>query len=259
MKFGFPLLFLVASFVLGAGQASAQVVWTFGFEDADYTAAGGNAIVFDQTFDGVANAASLIDNSYISATTNDFLYGGDYQVATGFDAQDGTNFGLLSTANTCFGFDGSAIGLSAGQEYQISFYIAALDPNIAATNFSVSAAFEASDGTVGQFQGTDEQGLDFFNANFSAPNTFTDPGFAPAATTTNDTSDIDWVLYTTTFTYDPSVTQLYVSGFGDDGVGSNMALDNIAIEAVPEPSSAILCLLGAGAWVFFGRRRRQTA
>ena len=47
MKLRSLLLFSIACFVLGASQAFAQVVWSFGFEDADYTAAGGNAIVFD--------------------------------------------------------------------------------------------------------------------------------------------------------------------------------------------------------------------
>ena len=125
MKFNLVVvLFVLSSLFWGSESVCAQT-WSFGFEDADFTTAGGNALVFDQTFDGVANSASLIDNTYISATTNDFLYGGDYTVATGFDAQEGNNFAMLATSNGCFGVDGSAIGLVGGQEYTVSFYIAA--------------------------------------------------------------------------------------------------------------------------------------
>ncbi|MEZ5330065.1 MAG: PEP-CTERM sorting domain-containing protein [Verrucomicrobiales bacterium] len=197
---------------------------------------------------------------------------GEANLVTGLNAHSGSNFLLLTGQDMCLGFNQILV---ADQQYEVCFYAAAWDYT-AATKETVTVTpvvdifnggtpghtwvnGNANTGTVfpGSYTGgtfADYQGdtADYFN-DISLTGTWND-----ATTTENDELALDWNLYTFTFTANSTSESVFLSLFGTatstGGTAPSLALDDIKLVAVPEPTSGSL-LMATG--LLLGLRRRR--
>ena len=200
---------------------------------------------------------------------------GSASLVTGLDDQQtgSGNFLLLTGQDMCLGFNQTLV---AGQQYEVCFYAAAWD-HTAATKETVTvtpavdifngatnrtwvngnansgAIFPThypNGGTFPQYQAGTH---DYFN-DISLTGTWND-----ATTTENDETALDWNFYSFTFTANSTSETAFLSLFGTasspGGTTPGLALDNIKLNAVPEPTSATL--LAAGGLLLALRRRRN--
>jgi len=77
---------------------------------------------------------------------------------------------------------------------------------------------------------------------------------------TGDTSNLDWRVYTNTFTASGTTTRLTFTNL-TGGPNEGLLLDSVSVAAVPEPGTWAMMLLGFGAigMAMRSRRRRQIA
>ena len=75
---------------------------------------------------------------------------------------------------------------------------------------------------------------------------------------TGDTSNLDWRIYSNTFTATDTTTRLTFTNL-TGGVNEGVFLDAVSVAAVPEPATWALMLLGFGGIGLAMRRRRRPA
>ena len=182
---------------------------------------------------------------------------GSASLVTGLDAQDGNNFLLIEGQDMCLGFN---TPLVASQQYEVCFYAAAWDHTKAGGSVVVTPVVDVHNSVSGRtwVNGNGTSAAEF--GNFYTGGTFADyqNGTADyfndislsgtwndATTITNDPNALDWSLYSFTFTATSNDEQAYISLLGGDNIG--LALDNIKLNAVPEPSTGLLVVLSFGA------------
>lgn len=98
-----------------------------------------------------------------------------------------------------------------------------------------------------------------FSVNFAQARIYDSGGdlFAPLvfSHSTSVTGNLDWSLYTTTFTASQAITQLEFLSFSPIPSSGGMLLDRISVVAIPEPSGFVLIALSAVGWGLCLRRR----
>lgn len=82
--------------------------------------------------------------------------------------------------------------------------------------------------------------------------------FDIVAHNTGDTSNLDWHIYTNTFTATDTTTRLTFTNL-TGGVNEGVFLDAVSVAAVPEPATWAMMLLGFGGIGLAMRRRRRPA
>jgi hypothetical protein len=229
---------------------------------------------------GPAGSESF-DAKTVGLTPFNFSGTGTASLVTGLNAQSGSNFLLLTGQDMCLGFDNATTPLAANQQYEVCFWAAAWDYTAQSSteagksvNVQVTPTVDIYDGAKGKtwvngnantatpFAGKYNGGTfaeyqagtkDYFN-DISLTGTWND-----AATATNDETALNWNFYSFTFTTNSTSESVFISLFGTatstGGTAPGLALDNIKLNAVPEPTSATL--LAASGLLLALRRRRN--
>ena len=220
---------LGACLLTTAGRAAADPVISDGsFEDPAYVANSLNE-VSGQTINGWFG-------NKIATSTHEYFINGNIQ-----DLQ-GRNYGITPFGNQYLGINSasnnfhsvesqSVTGLTVGQAYALTLYIANLD---GASDANISLSVEPNATGTGTPQAS---------ATFSAPKE------GPYGQ-----GYIDFVPETLTFTATSTVIDFNISNQSRTGV---MGVDNVSIAAVPEPTTTAAMLLGTAALAGVVLRRRR--
>jgi hypothetical protein len=186
--------------------------------DGGFEAAGGGNIYYaGQSIDGGAWTVTLGD-TYID-NADPYVY-------------DGSNAANLTLANLYVPNSLSqTVATTVGQEYVISFF----------ANSDSSNTFAVTE------NGTDISGL---------PTSIVDNGFPSANTDGNSALFVD---YTSSFIATSASTELTFTATGDPGIGSpdgSVMIDDVVLQATPEPGSILLTLTGIAALALVAARKR---
>lgn len=100
-----------------------------------------------------------------------------------------------------------------------------------------------------------------FSVNFAQARIYDSAGdlFAPVvfSHSTSVSGNLDWSLYTTTFTASEALTRLEFLSFSPGPSSGGILLDKISVVAVPEPSGFVMLSLSAVGWGLCLRRRAK--
>ena len=228
-----PLCFAaaLAASLFSSGRASADInyVQDASFENTPYVPNSLNEVTGTTTNGWFFNQ--------IGTFTHEYVINGNIQDLSG------NNFGRTPYGNQYLGLNAirsnsfhsiasqSVSGLTPGQTYLLTIYIANLD---GATDPKVSLSVEYNAAGTG---------------NPAASATFTAPAGGPYGS-----SSINFVPETLTFTPTSDVIDFNINNQSKTGV---MAIDNVSlVAAVPEPKPAVAVLMGVAGLAMIVRRRR---
>jgi len=100
-----------------------------------------------------------------------------------------------------------------------------------------------------------------FSVNFAQARIYDSAGdlFAPVvfSHSTSVSGNLDWSLYTTTFTASEALTRLEFLSFSPGPSSGGILLDKISVVAIPEPSGFAIFAISAVGWGLCLRRRSK--
>ncbi len=216
----FLMKITLASFTLTlAGIASAQnLVQNGSFENGLFTDTYGYGYQFVEPFD--TNFPSWMVSHY------ELLRGKNGVTYDGLTSSDGDYFlDLTGSQNNDMSVITQTIQTTPGQHYRLSVDL----------------------GLAPHFNGYDQEGPITLRAHFGADSS--DFNYHPTV------PGMDWKTFSADFVAVDSFTQIQLEGVSKPSQNSFFGLDNVKVEAVPEPTT--IAALGLGAVAMLRRRKRS--